>query len=333
MSNQQQGAAHHPSTMKHSAKRCLEYSVSLATTLLLTLLVFLPTLAQSAEKPHAPLPSNQPFLWQIDNGTVNSYLFGTIHSGHPELNVLAGSVETAFTRADRFYGELELNPETISEAQQILMFKGNKRLSQQLSRAQQRRINTLLMQISPNLSLQLFDQFKPWAFTVVLALLEDQVRFGQFTAMDLSLYQRAQAAGKVTGALETPQQQTALFEQLSPSEQMAMLDATLTAMEQSLSEQQSWMDPTYAAYRSGDSDQLNKLFDQQMTLHESLQQKLKQRLIIDRNQQMAAEIDQQLQRHSDQTLFFAVGAGHFGSHQGIQTLLQQRGYKIHRLSH
>ncbi|MEH6650657.1 MAG: TraB/GumN family protein [Motiliproteus sp.] len=311
----------------------LKHSVNLFTTLSLAMLLLLPTLTQATEPSPVPTQTGKPFLWQVDNGKVSSYLFGTIHSGHPELNVLAASVESAFTQADRFYGELELNSKTISETQQLLLLQGNEQLSQQLSRTQQQRINTLLAQISPGLNLQLFDQFKPWAFTVVLALLEDQVRYGQFTAMDLKLYQRAQVARKITGALETPQQQMALFEQLTSTEQMAMLDATLVAMEKSVSEQQSWMEPTYAAYRSGDPDQLNRLLDQQMALPEPLQRKLKQHLIIDRNHLMASKIDQQLQQHSGQSLFFAVGAGHFDQQEGIQILLQQKGYQVRRLNH
>ncbi len=282
-------------------------------------------------QPSAQATEGHPFLWQIDSGSQPSYLFGTIHSGHPELNQLPASVELAFAKVDRFYGELVLDSATLTSTSKLLQLEPDQTLSQQLSGQRQQRINQVLNGIAPGLNLALFDQFKPWALTVALALLEDQLRYGQLPAMDLSLYQRAVASGKFTGALETPQQQMQLFEQFDFEEQMQMLDATLTAMEQSQTQQHSWMNPTYQAYRSGDPDQFNQLMVQQMPLQQSLHRKLIRLLLTERNQRMAQQIDQQLRQHPNQQHFFAVGAAHFSSQGGIQQILQQQGYSVHRL--
>lgn len=273
----------------------------------------------------------QPFLWLIENADRPSYLFGTIHSGHPDLNRLPPSVEMAFADSDRYYGELKLDQATIAATVNLLQLDEGQRLSQLLSQPRQRRINRVLGELAPGIQLALFDRLKPWAFTVTLAMLEDQLRYGQRPAMDLRLYKRALASGKATGALETPAQQTQVFDGLSFNEQMIMLDSTLTAMEHSQAQQRPWMDLTYQAYHSGDPDQFNQLMEQQMPLPQALQDKLMRRLLTDRNQRMAQQIDQQLQRYPSQQLFFAVGAAHYDSKQGLQRLLQQRGYKVRRL--
>ncbi|MEH6472428.1 MAG: TraB/GumN family protein [Halopseudomonas sp.] len=272
----------------------------------------------------------RPYLWVIENGSRSSYLFGTIHSGHPELNRLHASVQQAFEHSDRYYGELELDAATIATTAKLLQLPAGQQLSRILSKQRQQRINRLLAQTAPRLTIQPFERLKPWALAITLSLLEDQLRFGANPAMDQQLYQRAKTTGKTTGALETPQQQTRVFDSLSWNEQMMMLDAILEAMEQSMTQGESWMDETYKAYRSGDPDQLNALLDQQLPVSDKLQQKIERLLITERNRYMSEQIDRQLKQHLHQQLFFAVGAAHFGSEKGIQQLLRQRGYSISR---
>tara|TARA_R110002167_G_scaffold9552_7_gene44153 strand:- start:9067 stop:10014 length:948 start_codon:yes stop_codon:yes gene_type:complete len=274
--------------------------------------------------------ATRPYLWVIENGVTPSYLFGTIHSGHPELNQLPEKVKLAFSHSDRYYGELELDQHSIATTRELLQLPEGQQLSHLLSKHQITRINKLLAATAENLSLSLFDRLKPWALAISLSLLEDQLRYGRYPAMDQQLYAQAITQGKATGALETPRQQTRVFDSLSWREQMQLLDAVLQAMEQSLETAASGMDQTYAAYLSGDPDQLNALLDQQLPVSDRLQRKIQRLLITERNRYMSEQISQQLNQHPNQQLFFAVGAAHFGSKKGIQALLQQRGFSIKR---
>ncbi|WP_421862845.1 TraB/GumN family protein [Motiliproteus sp.] len=280
--------------------------------------------------PWVSAQAGQPFLWQLEHNGRHHYLFGTIHSGHPELNQLPESVEQAFNQSDRFYGELELDPQTLQTTQQLLQLPPGRKLSSSLPPKLRQRSNQELARINPNLNLALFERLKLWAFTVALTLIEDQLNYSQQPAMDQRLYQRARQSGKETGALETPQQQIGVFEQLSFAEQIAMLEATLESLAQQ-TPNNSWMQQTYAAYRSGDPDQLNALFETQWQLDDKILQKLEQGLIDDRNRLMAERIEEELQQHPQQSLFIAVGAAHFGSDNGVQALLANKGYHISRV--
>ncbi|RDE24759.1 TraB/GumN family protein [Motiliproteus coralliicola] len=306
----------HPARLSH-------YLVSKRSLALLALLLLLCLPWVSAQ-------AGQPFLWQLEHNGRSHYLFGTIHSGHPELNQLPASVEKAFNQADRFYGELTLDPPTLQTTQQLLQLPPGRSLSSSLPPKLRQRSNQELARINPNLNLALFDRLKLWAFTVALTLIEDQLNYGQQPAMDQRLYQRALQAGKKTGALETPQQQVGVFEQLSFAEQIAMLEATLDSLAQQTKEN-SWMQQTYAAYRSGDPDQLNSLFETQWQLDDKILQKLERGLIDNRNRLMAQRVEQELRAHPQQSLFIAIGAAHFGSENGVQALLQRSGYSVSRV--
>lgn len=273
---------------------------------------------------------DRPLLWLLEDRGQTSYLFGTIHSGHPQLNQLPAKVEQSFAQADRFYAELELSPATIMATAQLMRLKPPQRLTQLLPVEVAQRLNRLLNRLAPGLQLSRFDQLKPWAFAMTLALLEDQLQHGQQPAMDMQLYQRALAAGKPAAGLETPEQQVAVFDSLTQQQQLQLVKATLEAMEQSQNSQQPLIDETYQAYRQGDPDQLESLFDQQLELDPQLRLQLKQRLIDRRNRQMAEQIISELKQHPGQSLFVAVGAAHFGSHSGIQQQLKQRGYQVSR---
>lgn len=274
--------------------------------------------------------SQPPLLWLIEHQGTTSYLFGTIHSGHPELNQLPPQVEQGFLQADRFYAELELTTANLDKTAKLMRLPAGQTLDSLLDRQLQQRINRLLGRLAPGLSLQQFNRLKPWALAMTLSLLEDQLSYGQQPAMDIQLYRRALAANKTVGALEQPEQQLAVFEQLPHRQQLQILEATLTAMESSVGQQQSLLDESYQAYRQGDPDRLESLFDQQLDIDPELRAQIKHRLIDQRNQWMAQRIAEELRRHPGQSLFVAVGAAHFGSSTGVQQRLRQQGYQVRR---
>ena len=275
-----------------------------------------------------------PFLWQIEHQGQQSYLFGTIHSAHPQLNRLPDSVNQAFDDATHYYGELELDPQTIATTATLLQLPPQQQLSRLLPDSLKQRVEQQLQLISPALSLALFERLKPWALAVTLALLEDQMQFGQQPGMDQRLFQRARSAGKATGALETPQKQAGVFDGLSRREQLQLLEATVSSLEQQPQRQQTWMEETYAAYASGDSDRFQVLFEQQLQLDQNaLAQKIENLLIVQRNRQMANKIDRMLRQHPQRRYFIAVGAAHYASDNGVQAELRKKGWSITRVAH
>jgi len=272
----------------------------------------------------------RPLLWRVA-GPVPVYLFGTIHSAHPELNRLPESVSQAFDRADSFYGELPLDGATQARAQTLFMLPPGQRLSDQLDRQHRQRINRVLAAIDPQLNLDTLNALRLWAFTLTLALLEDQLTYAGAPMMDLRLYQAATAQGKQTGGLETPEEQVAVFEQLDRDEQLALLDATLGYLEATHARDQSSSADSYRIYREGDPNQFLALFGEQMDVPLLLKLKLQRLLLNERNQRMAERIDRLISANPQQRLFIAVGAAHFTDHGGVPSRLRERGYNVHRV--
>ena len=299
--------------------------LKIALFCLFSLLLTSQSWAQSSE--------NTPYLWRVEKpGFSPSYLFGTIHSAHPQLNELPPVVNKSFEQSDAFYGELNMTPDTLLLATKLFINTDNSTLQSTLSQHRQERINRVLSSIHPGLSLAVFSKLKLWAFTATLSLLEDQVAHGSVAPMDMRLFQSASFNGKQVGGLETIEEQSAVFESFSHEENLLLLDSTLDYMEKAQSQKMSIMEETYQAYRSGDPDSFSKLMESQLTLSPALARKLNQRLLIERNLRMADRIEKLLKKSPQRSYFFAVGAAHYSGDSGLQRLLQKKGYNVTRVS-
>ncbi|OMH32614.1 TraB/GumN family protein [Motiliproteus sp. MSK22-1] len=297
----------------------------LALLLLLPLILTTHSRAQGQE--------NNPYLWRVEKPGFNpSFLFGTIHSAHPELNTLPDVVTHSFEQSDAFYGELEMTPEVLLQATQLFISSDNSSLQNTLSQHRQQRINRILDNIHPGLSLSVFSKLKLWAFTATLALLEDQIAHGSLVPMDMRLFQIASFKGKQVGGLETIEEQSGVFESFSQQENLLLLDSTLDYMEKAQEQGTSVMEETYQAYRSGNPDNFSTLMESQLSLSPALANKLNQRLLVDRNLRMAERISKLLQQQPQNSYFFAVGAAHYSGASGIQKLLQKKGYQVTRVN-
>lgn len=276
----------------------------------------------------------KPFLWELtdSNGELKAYLFGTIHSGNPDVNQLAPSVDQAFKRSNTFLAELALTPKTLTTIQQRMLKTEKRPLVDILGATRTLRANRLLAYFHPNLSVDLFANMKLWAFVANLAVLEDQVRYPNLPAMDSQFYQRALSDGKATAGLETPLEQTSVFEAFSEQELLAMLDANMQAMEDAHRQGDSLMQQLYRAYLSGDPVVFDQLMEEQVPIDQTLAAKLDKLLLTDRNQRMAARIEDALSQFPT-PLFIAIGAAHYGPDLGVQHLLAKKGFSIHRVNH
>jgi uncharacterized protein YbaP (TraB family) len=123
-------------------------------------------------------------------------------------------------------------------------------------------------------------------------------------------------------ALERVEEQLDAFIGYSKQEQIAMLVQTLESVgriEQEYARMKS-------AYLAGRLAELNVLADEGLQgLDPSLKSRVLQRLIADRNQNMAERLDPLLAQGG---LFTAVGALHLPGEGGVLNLLAKRGYRI-----
>lgn len=283
---------------------------------------------------HAAPPTQipRPFLWKIEGPGKPSWLFGTIHLQRPDVATPPAAVRAALDEADAVYTEIPLDAATMLALAPQMLLPAGQSLDAILGPALTAAYEKELRRISPALTLAPLAHLKPWAAAATLLELEDQLKYPGVPALDMALFRRAEHAGKETGGLETPAEQLAIFDDLSPGEQAAMVRDTIAQIRAIREGGRSPSDLLAGLYLAGDLDalvaELNKL--DFVGEDPELAAKLLDRLLVRRNATMVRRIVEKLRAHPEETCFFAVGAAHLQGDAGLLAALEKAGYRVSR---
>ena len=272
-----------------------------------------------------------PFLWKAEKDDVSFYMFGTIHLPDPRVLDLSDSVNQALEESTVMYTELDLGDENMLKMANAVRLPEGESLLDILSPELQARVNTLLVDISPSLSLQLLANQKIWALAVTLPILEQQLNHPNQPALDGQLYQSALKAGKQVGGIETMEEQLGIFEGLTLAQQVKVLEDTVEFMEDAKEANTDVLDSMIQPYLVGDLDGLYAALMAYMK-DEPLYHQLTDELIYDRNQHMVERMHALSSKHTQEKFFYAIGVGHFAGEEGIPSLLVEQGYTIERVA-
>jgi uncharacterized protein YbaP (TraB family) len=291
----------------------------------------LPALAADAsEHPVKPL------LWTIEGGrlTQPSYLFGTIHLGSGPLAKLHPAAEKAFEACEVLYTEIPLDSKTQLELTQKTVREDGKTLAVSIGEDLGKQLDAELKAINPQLDSTPFQQMKTWVVAVSLPMLAAQLKGEE--AMDARLWKRAAKAGKETSALETAAGQLALFDGFTEAEQVIFLAESIRSVRKDREAKKDRMHELIDAYVSGEvariKQEMDKGFDEMINgEHKELGERIYQKLLTDRDRQMAETIGKKLAAAPGKVHFFAAGAAHFSGTSSILTHLVKQGYKITRI--
>lgn len=289
--------------------------------------------ACAEEKKHP----DKPLLWKIEGKGIKqpSWLFGTIHIGQGPIANLHPAAAKAFEDADSLYTEIPMDPATQIGLAQHFIRKDGKTLGDAIGAELSKQLDTELKAINPALDSTPFQALKTWTVAVTLPMLEFQTKGTQ--ALDMIIWDRATKAGKTTGAIEKPEDQFGIFDDLTEEEQVIFLAESLRGQKEA---RESGENPTQAlidAYISGDEKLVQAEMEKHITEmsegeHKELGLKLLKRLLADRNLKMAKFIAEKLAAEPDNSHFFAVGAGHYVGKTSVVALLTKKGYKITRVT-
>lgn len=277
--------------------------------------------------------ATRPYLWRIESQPP-SYLFGTIHLPDPRVaSLLPGALE-AFAQAEVLFTEIPIDPATQAQAAGAALLPADTTLEAEIGPALFLRVDRLLRGMLPFELLHggVVQRLRPWAAAAALPMLEAQL-LNPFTyPMDQWLWRQAGKRGKERGALETAQEQLAVFGGLSAAEQIEFLELTVAFFEQSAAQGIDPIDDLVALYRSGDATRFREQFFAWTGADHPLALKLYQRLLVERNVRMADRIVARLAEHGDRIHLFAVGAAHLAEDpEGIQARLRERGLEVIRV--
>jgi len=262
--------------------------------------------------------SNIGILWEVKQPEATScYVFGTIHSEDERVTKLPNAVNNAFNDAETLALEMKLDKETAQEVLKNLYFTDGRNLRPIIGDELFDR--SVQAMGKKGLPARIVNKMKPWAVFTILNMPDQKT--GLF--LDAILFKNAQQQGKTIFGLESPQEQTAVFDDMPISSQVSLLKSTLDNM----LDMNTLQDEVIDVYLSRDLDKIMALNEKyEALIDEKLAKEFTQRLVIDRNYRMVNRMLPMLQKGN---CFVAVGALHLPGEEGILTLLKQRGYKVH----
>jgi uncharacterized protein YbaP (TraB family) len=297
-------------------------------------------LVRAAVAASAAEPVKAPLLWRID-GPVPSYLYGTIHVPDQAVVDLPASVQQAFGAAAAVFTEIPMDGATQLGVMNKVLLPADQTLSDILGPTLYARFSDAVQRSLPkdapaamgSAITAMLGRMKPWAAMSQLALIEflPDMMAGR-KPLDSMLYDRAKSEGKETGALETADEQLAVFEGFTIDEQVRMLKLTLDSMDEAHKAGRSATRELIEGYKSGDLQKLSAMATESMRAEPELFGKFMARALDGRNRVMADRILARRAERPDKVCFFAIGALHYAGEVGIVSLLEKKGLKITRVS-
>ena len=260
------------------------------------------------------------FRVRAPKGGATVYLLGSIHL-LPESSRLPAVVDSAFAKAGVVAFETSLDsvqmrgPELLARAQ----YQNGATLRSSLSPAGAAKADSLLK--TYGLSLDRFNQFKPWFVSFVMTeLVLGKANFKAENGVDMQLHARAKRANKPVVGLEGVDFQLGLFDSLSPADQERMLvesDPPDSSVKRLMVIRDAWA--------AGDAPKLDSLVNFDATYSASSIAIL----ITNRNKNWIPKIEQMLKGKSDALV--VVGAAHLVGKEGVVELLKAKGYVVEQM--
>ena len=261
-----------------------------------------------------------PALWQVADDDTTIYLFGTVHALPKDKNWFDGRIERAFSASDELVTEVDITD--LASSTQALQAQGLLPEGQSLRAMMmpEDREEYEMALVSLGIPVETLDRYEPWLAAMTLALLP-LLRSGYDTqsGVEMALGQRAGEAKK-RGALETIDQQIALFDGMPMEAQLAFLDQTVAQIPNATVS----LDAMVAEWIEGDAVELARLMNSELT-----DPVLRDRLLIQRNASWADWIKRRLEEPG--TVFIAVGAGHLAGEGSVQDQLRERRVWVKRV--
>jgi len=267
----------------------------------------------AAEGPTGPAG---PALWKLTDHDSEIWLFGTVHILDPNLSWHSQRVTDAFETADIVYFEIPSDPETDQQVQALIPKYGlnppGVSLSSLLSEAGKQHFAAALQSLGmPATATANFEPFRPWLAGVSVAAIQMQARgLDPEAGVEKILTKAAVKAGKSLAFLETPEQQLALFGNLSSATEVAFFEEGM----RQLVEDPDALDDITADWAVGNAAGVGKKLQEAMD-----DPVLYAALLTDRNENWAAQIKKMMDGSGK--IFIAVGAGHLAGKGSVQDYL------------
>lgn len=262
------------------------------------------------------------FLWTVRApGTPPTYLMGSLHVLTPDYYPLSPEIEKAFAQSKVLIEEVNIddivNPETARAVLGKAMLMDGRTLDQLI--APELHAKVVARAEKAGVPAAAIQRMKPWM--AALALTTPVLSAAGFNAdlgLDKHFFDRAKKQGLERRALETVGFQIDRLDQLSSTDQEAMLRATIEDLDTQLSNVKSMAD----AWSRGEIKTLEALL-----LGATAQSPhLYQQLLVERNRSWVPSVERCLNEKT--ACFVVVGAAHLVGPDSLVVMLQKQGYTV-----
>jgi len=259
----------------------------------------------------------QGLLYQLQKpGGEVHYLFGTMHATDPRVIGILDHLSEPLANSKQLVMEMVPDVTALINSSASMMLPAGQTLQQLLGNSLYASVLTAVA--DKGLTDPVLQRFKPWAVAITIGLPELN---GEF--LDQRIYQLALKNGQAVYGLETAAEQLAVFDRLSHTLQIRMLQETMDQ----LPELPAMFEAMVNAYVARDLARLQQLTVEYelSSTDKALADWFEQELLVKRNIRMAERLESLLENGSS---FVAVGALHLVGDTGLIHALKQAGYQV-----
>ncbi|MBK6266426.1 TraB/GumN family protein [Marivirga sp. S37H4] len=260
-------------------------------------------------------PEEKALLWKISGNGLEkpSYLFGTIHIICADRYEMSDAVLKAVESVDKIALEVDMDdPALAGKMQQISVNPGMKNIQEEIPSDKMELVDSYLKAKFGQGIAQL-GILKPFVLSSMIMVSSMDCETKQYEAEFVKL---AQENGKEIIGLESIEFQVSLFDSLDLQEQIKALVESI----ENPSENNEVLEEMMQAYLAKDLKAIQMNFEKNEEF-EGFQEKI----LFERNRNWIPIIKETSKSGS---IFYAVGAGHLASDQGVIALLRTEGFKV-----
>lgn len=262
-------------------------------------------------------------LWRIEQfGIAPSHVYGTLHAGDPRLGELPPPVRRAFARSRSLMLEYVADQYARERFLEAAMYLDGRTLEEAIGQDDFERAVEALR--PAGLTREFVSKIKPWG--VLLNLRISRQPAGAVPP-DAQLFARARKRRMPVSQIENVEEQVFTFDEMSAESQVALVKHYLAHRD----ELDELAERTLQAYLALDLAGIWQAQQDYVRQHPEIaayQSELLQRVVLDRSVVMAFRMQRELRRGQ---AFVAVGALHLYGARGVLSLLEEDGYRAHRV--
>ena len=263
-------------------------------------------------------------VWVVKSPQSTVYLAGSCHVLRASDHPLPAEFLSAYQDSRKIIFEAPLNdmekPEYLGKLMLAATYSDGTTLKQHLSSQAYSKTEAFCRE--RNYPIEQFQSFRPWMLAMTLTMWE-MARIGAEpnNGVDYFFNEKAQKDQKMTGSLETVDQQIGFLTLMDASMSNEQITETIDELRQIDTKGPEILN----AWKNGDETKIEALNLKELKNYP----KLYQALIIDRNKKWINDIEGYL--NSPVNTMAIVGVAHLAGDNSVVDLLRKRGYKVLKL--